>query len=364
MSAQVTPEFEGSKFPVLFFSRGRGRGHAVPDMAIVEELKKSRDDFEVRFVSYATGAATLSGNGYPVIDIGLPEANPPLETLIRVSKIIGWLQPKLIVAHEEFMALPAAKIFDLPALMITDWFTAPEKFAMQTLQYADEIVFIDDPGAFEEPEYLQGRIHYVGPVLREFKYSRADRARAREELELPAEATVISVLPGSWTEDRAPVADTVLEAFDRLAGPKHLVWVAGADREEIARRTGERADITVKESDWRIDRLMVASDLAITKSNRKTVKELASLGVWSISLSHGLNAPDDAVTGRIATNRLLDAKTTSAAELADTMRQLIAAPAPAPLGRGEHSGGRAGAALRVSRMIDAIQATAEAVAAG
>lgn len=364
MSAQITPEFDASKFPMLFFSRGRGRGHAVPDMAIVEELRKSRDDFDVRFVSYATGAATLAENRYPVIDVGLPEANPVLETLIRVSKIIGWLRPKLIVSHEEFMALPAAKIFDLPTLMITDWFTAPEKFAMQTLQYADEIVFIDDPGAFEEPHYLQGRIQYVGPVLREFQYSRADRSRAREELGLPSDATVISVLPGSWTEERAPIADTVLAAFEQLSEPKRLVWLAGADREELARRTDGRCDVTVRESDWQIDRLMVASDLAITKSNRKTVKELESLGIWSISLTHGLNAPDDAVTGKVATNRLLDAKSTTASELAETIAQLMAAPMPEPPERTARPAGRRGAAERISKMIDAIQGGARAVSAG
>jgi UDP-N-acetylglucosamine:LPS N-acetylglucosamine transferase len=364
MSTQITPEFDPSKFPVLFFSRGRGRGHAVPDMAILEELRRSRDDFDMRFVSYATGAATLSENRYAVIDIGLPEANPVLETMIRVSKIIGWLQPKLVISHEEFMALPAAKIFDLPTLMITDWFTAPEKFAMQTLQYADEIVFIDDPGAFEEPEYLQGRIQYVGPVLREFQYSRADRARAREELELPSEATVISVLPGSWTEERAPVADVVLDAFELLSAPKHLVWLAGADREELARRTEGRRDITVRKSDWQIDRLMAASDLAITKSNRKTVKELESLGIWSISLTHGLNAPDDAVTGKVATNCLLDAKSTTAAHLAETIRELIAAPAPEPLERTACPDGRRRAAERISKMIDAIQGVAKAASAG
>lgn len=363
MSAKITPEFDPSKFSVLFFSRGRGRGHAVPDMAIVEELRKSRDDFDVRFVSYATGAATLAGNRHPVIDIGLSEANPVLETLIRVSKIIGWLQPKLVVSHEEFMALPAAKIFDLPTLMITDWFSAPEKFAMQTLHYADEIVFIDEPGAFEEPEYLQGRIQYVGPVLREFQYSRTDRARAREELELPSGATVISVLPGSWTEERAPIADTVLAAFEQLSEPKHLVWIAGADHEELARRIEARRDITVRESDWQIDRLMAASDLAITKSNRKTVKELESLGIWSISLTHGLNAPDDAVTGKVSTNRLLDAKSTTAAALAETMRELIAAPMPEPPERTARPDGRRGAAGRISRMIDAIQGAAMAASA-
>jgi hypothetical protein len=54
------PEFEPDKKKVLFFTRGRGSGHAIPDIEITNELLGLRMDVEVRFVSYASGARTLS----------------------------------------------------------------------------------------------------------------------------------------------------------------------------------------------------------------------------------------------------------------------------------------------------------------
>lgn len=134
-----------------------------PDMAIVEDLRKIRDDVDVRFVSYGTGAATLTERGYPVIDLGLPEANPALETIVLAAQVIGSLEPRLVVAREEFAALPAAKIFGLPAVMISDWFKERSAYSMQTLGYADEVIFLGEPGAFEEPEQAKGRVRYVGP---------------------------------------------------------------------------------------------------------------------------------------------------------------------------------------------------------
>ncbi len=52
---------------------------------------------------------------------------------------------------------------------------------------------------------------------------------------------------------------------------------------------------------------MVASDLAITKANRVTVKELDALGIPSISISHGLNPIDDVFVERINGNTALRA---------------------------------------------------------
>lgn len=47
---------------VLSFSRGRGRGYAIPDVAIREELLDVEPSITLRFVSYGTGAETI-GSG-------------------------------------------------------------------------------------------------------------------------------------------------------------------------------------------------------------------------------------------------------------------------------------------------------------
>ena len=290
------PEFEPNQRKVLFFCRGRGSGHAIPDIEIANELSRLRPDIEVRFVSYATGAKTLAEFGFPVIDLGLPELNSLLDVIVLATKITGWLQPELVVAHEEFGALPAAQVYETPTIFLTDWFVGADRITMETLRFADQILFIDKEGYFEEPPQAKGKVTYIGPVLRRFEYSVADRPQARAELGLPGEAVVIAVLPGSYaTEAKAPIADLVLRSFDLLDRvSKRLVWVAGRDMEELRMKAGSRDNVLLMEHEWQIDRLMVASDVAITKANRKTVLELESLGIPSVALSAELNPIDDA----------------------------------------------------------------------
>lgn len=353
-------ELDPSRVGVLLFSRGRGSGHAIPDMAIVKELRKLHDDLDLRFVSYATGAATLREHGYDVIDLDLPERNPVLETMVRAARIIEQLRPQLVVSHEEFGALPAAKIFDLPTVMITDWFVEPEKFSMQTLQYADEVIFIDDPGVFVEPPFIEGKVHYVGPVLRPLEYSRADRARARRELDLPANAAVISVLPGGWaTETKEPIYDLLMPAFQQLQGiDKHLVWIAGEDQPMLAEKTRGIPGVIIREKDWQMDRLMVASDLAITKTNRKTSMELATLGIPSISLSDGSNRVNVQRLANITSNVTLATGEIDSEQLRQAIEGILDAGVDAPPPSGDEShleDGRVAAAERLAFHVERVK---------
>src|SRR6187399_2767643 len=104
------PEFEAGKKRILFFSRGRGRGHAIQDIGIVRALEAMRPDLEVRFVSYGTGAETFRAFDISLIDLDLPDYGGVVDTSVLAGKLIGWLQPDLVVSHEEFPAIPAAKI--------------------------------------------------------------------------------------------------------------------------------------------------------------------------------------------------------------------------------------------------------------
>lgn len=323
-------DFDPSCIGVLFFSRGRGTGHAIPDIAIAQELKKLRHDVDIRFASYATGARTFIESGCDVIDLKLPEVGSDMETLIRSSRLIGRMKPQLVVAHEEFSVAPAAKIFRRPVSFITDWFIEPDKLSMHCLNYADEILFIDNKGIFEEPSYLEGKVRYMGPALRKSIYSREDCVSARAELGLPVDAVIISVIvhPGRRSESVAPIFDLLIPAFDSLkTSKKRLIWLEGNDHVTLRERTKGRTDVIVASSfvqDERepFDRLMVASDLAVTKANRNIVLELAALGVPSISISHGYNRIDEIRTSRIDTNITIQANEIDSQALARLIEKL------------------------------------------
>jgi UDP-N-acetylglucosamine:LPS N-acetylglucosamine transferase len=321
------PEFEPGKKRLLFFVRGRGRGHAIPDLAIVDELLALRDDVEVRLVSYATGSEAIKQHGRSLIDLPLPESGSIPEMSVIAGKLIGWLKPDLVVSHEEFAAIPAAAIFSVPSIALTDWFTGTDRYSMGSLRFAEEILFLGTEGTFPEPPWLTGKTRYVGTILRDFQYTTADQVRARRELSIPEEATVVAVFPGSWSEERTPLADIVLQAFDALTGAsKRLIWFAGADREFIASRTRGRDDVVIFDYYRDIDRLMVAANVSITKTNRKTVFELRHLNVPTIAVTYGLNPPDDIAVTSLKGVVRLQGNELNAEELRSHLERLIASP--------------------------------------
>jgi len=337
--------FEPGTAGIAFFSRGRGSGHAVPDAALFQELRKLNPAIDVRWISYGTGAATLRDLGYQVIDLQLPDTNPFLETQMRATRVLSRLRPHLVIAHEEFSAAPAAKLFGLPVIFITDYFAHPETIWMESLRYADEIVFIDESGVFEEPPFLKDKVRYVGPFVRDFTYTTNDRTRARSELGLPPGAVIVLVLPGNWfNEERAPAFDLVIPAFHSLTNrDKLLIWFAGQDYHALQVRAATYPRVMVKDVDWQIDRWMVACDVAITKSTRKTSLELASLGVPSVSLSYGLNFVDDVRVSRIATNTHLKVKDIDSGKLAQHLARILATQTPGALPLASKTGLSAGA---------------------
>jgi hypothetical protein len=123
------------------------------------------------------------------------------------------------------------------------------------------------------------------------------------------------------TEARAPLFDLVSGAFECLDHnlAKQLVWVAGADYEVVNVLAASRADIRVFDSLQAIEDLIVASDIVITKGNRGTVYDAASLGVPSISVSFGLNPIDDMHLTRIRSNTSFNYGAITCAELASVL---------------------------------------------
>jgi len=313
------------KFSVMYFSRGRGFGHATKDMTIVDELYKIYPGLTVQFVSYAKGAQALKKGGHKVISLELPERNPFFETTAKVVDLIRHHRPALVISHEEFAALPVAQYFGIPTVFITHWFLKSEDFAMRTLSYADTIIFIEREGIFEVPPYLADKVRYVGPVLRSFSYRKEDREQARRELGINPETKVVLVAPGAaWSEAVVPTFDLVFPAFEQMPfSNKLLLWLAGEDEASLRSKVDGRCDVVIKGTDWQIDRLMVASDLALTKSSYTTMCELDTLGIPSIALLHGHNPIDEIYAKRFPTVVPLELRTLSPEALSQTMESLL-----------------------------------------
>jgi UDP-N-acetylglucosamine:LPS N-acetylglucosamine transferase len=298
-----------NELDILFFSRGRGRGHAVPDLTILAELRRLRPDVRVQFASYAAGAEVFAAAGEPLVRLDLPEANPFVDTVVLAAQTIQRFPARMVVSHEELAALSAARIHGLPTAFLSHWFISPQDPWVRALRYAGEVLFMERSGLFFEPAEVHGRVRYLGPVLKRFRYRPEDRVRARRELGFGDDESLIVVLPGNPSELNAPICDLVLSAFDLLDRPrKRLVWLAGQDREEVMRRAGARVNVQVIDVDWQLDRLMVGSDVAITKATYNIGRELSVLGIPAIALSHGQNFIDDLYSRTFPNNTFLWAR--------------------------------------------------------
>jgi len=313
---------------IFFFSRGKGRGHAIPDAAIANELVKVEPALDITFASYSVGAATLKDLGQEVIDLELPEDNPLWETVRRIAQVLQERRPTLVVSHEEFCVPPLSKAFSLPAVFLTDWFAGPDSIHMQALKYADRVIFLDDPGIYDEPPYLAGKILYAGYVLRPLDSEGTDKAQSRSALGLPPDSTVILVSPGGaamHSEERAPIFDLVVGAYDSLdAGDKRLLWVAGdPDYSALVEKSRDRHDLMILKPHYNFTPTIMAADIVITKGNRLPLFECEALGIPSISISYGHNPVDDYRVSRIRTNIALRARGLDKLSLRDYMLKAL-----------------------------------------
>jgi hypothetical protein len=175
------------KKTILFFSRGRGHGHALPDLAITQHILASAASIEVQLASYATGATTIRAAGHPVIDLGLPEENPFLATLHACAETIERLRPNLVVAHEEFAALSAARFHRTPTIFISAWLPPKGSLQAETLESATKIIVLGHAGVFPVPDRVCAPVIYTGPVVRSMAHTSLNRAQLRMELRWAAE---------------------------------------------------------------------------------------------------------------------------------------------------------------------------------
>jgi len=217
---------------------------------------------------------------------------------------------------------PVLDLTNIPGIFITNWFIDPGSMFTKAAEYADEVIYIGQAGVFTDPPQLREKVFYCGPVIRPLEYGKSDRTRARGELGVPVDGFVLSCLSGTTYESNNPVFDLVMAAYDRLKfEPKRLIWVGSTDYDKIRARTAERPDVMAEDIDWKIERVMVASDVVITKGTCNILQELNWLGIPSISLSHGTNWVDDVLTNHISSNVPLSVSRVTAGGLAERIAE-------------------------------------------
>lgn len=318
---------------ILFFSRGRGHGHALPDLAIAAALRVKFPQLRLRFASYATGRLTLQEGGEDVIPLPLNEDNGFVEALLPCEELIRTERPDLVICHEEFAAVTGARIAGVPSIFLSAWLPPSGTVLADSLRSAGAVVVLGNPGVFREPVELRVRPHYTGPFIRRLDYTCRDRAKARAELEMdPAAATILAVTGGWATEQRVPILDILLSAFIMLENEnKRLLILSSSDYDETRKRTKDVGNITVLNFYSPIERLLAACDVVITKGTRGITLDAAAAGIPSISLSGRTNPIDDLLVPRMASNIALFADAVDGTSLHQYITHCLASGPNEPL---------------------------------
>jgi uncharacterized protein (TIGR00661 family) len=269
------------------------------DFLILKELKKINNELSILVASYDKGYTYFLGNGFRPFNLGLKQDEElSLKAGFRIWSIIRKFKPDLVVSDEVFIALHITKGLKIPSVLITHWFfeTLSENHPMiPAVKKADHVIFVDTAQFHNIPMYYNVHLTFVGPVLREFEYNLRDKEKAKKELGISDENRVILVTPGGRHSDRSKLLDVSIEAFKELKEKNvKLILLTGELYDKYFNELSEDNNIIVKDFDWKMDRLMVASDLVICKGTFSTTWELAFLGIPSISIPD-INNPIDQI---------------------------------------------------------------------
>jgi hypothetical protein len=314
-----------TRVDILFFSRGKGRGHAIPDLSVATAIRKLQPNTILQFVSYGTGAEVLKANHENIVEIRADDDSDDWARCVAAGSALRNQKPKLVVCHEEPGVVLLAKSLGYRVVYMTHWFASGAPFA-RALGFVDHVLYSGLPGLFKEPPEVSGRITYTGTLLRSFDTARLSCLKVRRQLGISKDTVVVLFIPGSWPVDSAKIIPLVLQAFRALpVRNKRMLWIADKASGPGPLSESESRQISIIENCFEIQDYMLVSDIAITQGTYNTTMELRALGTRSIALSFGTNPIDDIIAKSLQEVCFLNAQQCSTASVLTALERSIAA---------------------------------------
>ncbi len=352
-------------------SGGGTAGHIYPALAVVEKLEQRGVD--VTFVGTPDGLESRIVPEAGVAFSALPAAGfdraRPLTLLtssltiaassLRAWALLGRLNPAVVIGFGGYVSIPvgiAARLRGIPLVIheqnsvpgLANRFLAPRAAAV-ALTYPESSTHLKGAG-----ETVVTGNPIRGDVLT------ADRASGREELGLPADATVLLVFGGS--RGARHINTTIVAAANKLLeNPElHVVHVTGSLEESTVREAlaKQGADASGR---WHVygyldgmGRALAAADLVVSRAGATSIAEITALGIPAILVPYP-HATDDHQTTNAAAcveagaaYRVADSDLDQG-EFAELVSRLISDPdRRATMAAASHELGRPDAADRVA----------------
>ena len=370
--------------PFAVIAGGGTGGHVFEALAIAGALRaRGQDPETIELVGSRRGqeAALLADQGFPFtllpgrgivrrVDAASLRANLGAVVGLAVAtakEVVGMARrrPRVVVSVGGYASLPAdlaAVVLGVPLVLVTiDAVPGAVHRLLRRRAVAHAVAF---PGTRVPRAVVTGVA--VRPEIVAMDRSEDAVVRARKELEVPPERTVVGVMGGSLGARRLNVAVLDLASRWRERADLALYHVTGRrDADEMGREASARALTDGADGLWyrlvpfedRMARLYEAVDVMACRAGASTVAELAVAGVPSVLVPlpgapgdhQGANAR--ALAGAGAAVLLPDAAL-GADRLASVLEELLGDPVRLrAMGEAARGFGRPDAADRIGELV-------------
>ncbi|MFQ6043149.1 MAG: glycosyltransferase [Candidatus Poribacteria bacterium] len=268
---------------ILFITRGRGWGHAIRDMAIIDSFSQESETIRIGIISSESGYQAYRIYGCECTEI--PTGGEEWKWFLEVEEYLeDWGAPSLIVSDEHFGGLIIAQELKVPSVFITDWFPVGEYDCPELIADFDRAETIIYPGyqsSTPVPEQLSGKAHLVGPIVRSNPFLNVPRLQLKRELGLMADIPLILLMGGGSPENQSYIS-TCIHAVENLEEELQLVAIAGKLKKDFPQQISSR--VIVLNHTTEIVKYMAASETVITQAGHTTLSELAVYAIPSITV--------------------------------------------------------------------------------
>jgi UDP:flavonoid glycosyltransferase YjiC (YdhE family) len=201
-------------------------------------------------------------------------------------KIIRHHGCRVVVSDCQFHALAAARMLDVPSVMITNVLRLPGDgpssrlvnwFLRETLQLADLVIVPDVPDGESPPSDVD--VVWVGPILRASPDELPGRESIRERLNLPKERPIVLITAGG-SRYGGRIVRLAMEGIRRLEEDVYVIVVDDGIGSGTLRGVSGLAFNYVDN----LLELIRAADVVVTHGGHTTISECACLRTPVVSI--------------------------------------------------------------------------------
>jgi len=193
---------------------------------------------------------------------------------------------RVVVSDCQFHALAAARLLDVPVVLITNLLRVPNAdpasrlvnwFLREFLSLADVVIVPDAP--FDESTDLDAEVVWVGPILRVRPDELPGEREIRERFGLPEDTPIVLVTAGGSPHGRR-IVELAVEGIRRLEEDVFTIVVSSGLGAEILRGIPGRVLSYVDN----LMELIKVADVVVTHGGHTTISECACLRTPVVSI--------------------------------------------------------------------------------